>query len=161
MEKKKNLSEYNTEQVPDIQGKKVAIITAEWNFEITSAMERACVEVLLQHGFCTENIIKYYAAGSYELPFMANEVAKSGKFDAVVCIGCIIQGETRHFDFIAQATANGIMRVGLKTGIPVVFGVLTTNNMQQAMDRAGGKHGNKGTEAAVACLKLLDFLEHK
>ena len=155
MEKKQNLSAYNISDIPIVTDKKVAIVTAEWNFGITNAMKTACVEVLLKHGFSSDNILEVYVAGSFELPYMAKKMIKQHQVDAVICIGCIIQGETRHFDFIAQATASGIMQVGLECEKPVVFGVLTTNNMQQAIDRAGGKHGNKGVEAAVTCLKLL------
>ena len=152
-EKKQNLSDYDVSDIPTVTGKKVAIVTAEWNFDITSAMTKACVETLLKHGFLSDDIIQAYAAGSFELPYVAKKMIKQHQVDAVICIGCIIQGETRHFDFIAQATANGIMQVGLECEKPVIFGVLTTNNMQQAIDRSGGKHGNKGVEAAVTCLK--------
>ena len=155
MEKKQNLSSYDVSDIPFVSGKKVAVVTAEWNADITFAMEKGCVDTLLKHGFSPDNILQVYAAGSFELPFMAKKMIKQHAVDAVICIGCIIQGETRHFDFIAQATANGIMQVGLECEKPVIFGVLTTNNMQQAADRAGGKHGNKGVEAAVTCLKLL------
>ena len=154
-EKKQNLSSYNVSDIPYVTGKKVAVVTAEWNFEITSAMEKGCIDTLLKHGFFEKNVLQVYAAGSFELPFVAKKMIKQHHVDAVICIGCIIQGETRHFDFIAQATANGIMQVGLECEKPVIFGVLTTNNMQQAIDRAGGKHGNKGVEAAVTCLKLM------
>ncbi|MDR1878981.1 MAG: 6,7-dimethyl-8-ribityllumazine synthase [Bacteroidales bacterium] len=153
--KKQNLSAYDPADIPVLHNKKVAVITAQWNVEVTQSMETACVETLLKHGLTVDDIMQIPVAGSFELPYSAKHIAKNRKVDAVICIGCIIQGETRHFEFIAQATANGIMQVGLSCEIPVVFGVLTTNNMQQAMDRAGGKHGNKGTEAAVACLKLL------
>ena len=155
MEKKQNLSSYDPSTIPYVLGKKIVIVTAEWNFEITSSMRNACVEILLQYGITINDIVDIYVAGSFELPFAAKDSILKHNADAVICIGCIIQGETRHFDFIAQATANGIMQAGLETGKPVVFGVLTTNTMQQAIDRSGGKHGNKGTEAAVTCLKLL------
>ena len=155
MEKKQNLSSYDPSVIPSVSGKKIAIITAEWNFDITHSMETACIGTLLQHGISAEDIMQIYVAGSFELPFVAKNSFLKYNVDAAICIGCIIQGETRHFDFIAQATANGIMQVGLEYQKPVIFGVLTTNNMEQAIDRAGGKHGNKGVEAAVTCLKLL------
>jgi 6,7-dimethyl-8-ribityllumazine synthase len=154
LDKKQNLSEYNPSQIPDVTGKKIAIITSQWNFPLTSVMQQACVDTLLQHGFVKKDIIQCYVAGSYELPFVAKAAAEQS-IDAVICIGCIIQGETRHFEFIAQAVAHGVMQAGLDTGKPIIFGVLTTDNAQQAADRAGGKHGNKGIEAAVACLKQL------
>ncbi|MDR0367864.1 MAG: 6,7-dimethyl-8-ribityllumazine synthase [Bacteroidales bacterium] len=155
MEKKQNLSDYDPLNLPDVSGKKIVVVTAEWNFEITSSMQKACIKTLTEHGIAPDDIINIYAAGSFELPFAAKESLLKHRADAAVCIGCIIQGETRHFDFIAQATANGIMQVGLECRKPVIFGVLTTDTMQQAVDRSGGKHGNKGTEAAIACLKLL------
>ena len=157
MEKKQNLSSYDPSVIPSVSGKKIAIITAEWNFDITHSMETACVETLLQHGISADDVIQIYVAGSFELPFAAKNSFSKHHVDAAICIGCIIQGETRHFDFIAQATADGIMQVGLECQKPVIFGVLTTNNMEQAIDRAGGKHGNKGVEAAVTCLKLLSL----
>ncbi len=159
MEKKRNLSQYKEEEIPfsDDKHHTIAIVVAEWNSEITYSMKDACIDTLLQHGVKRNQIIVKQVAGSFELPFVAKQVILHQNADAVICIGCIIQGETRHFDFIAQATANGIMNVGLECNVPVIFGVLTTNNMQQAIDRAGGKHGNKGTEAAVTCLKMLSL----
>ena len=155
MQKKKDLSQYTISAIASVCDKKVAIVTAEWNPEITGAMEVACMDTLLKHGINPQNIIRQTAPGSFELPFVAKWCIGQHSVDAVICIGCIIQGETRHFDFIAQACANGMMQVGLESEIPVIFGVLTTNTLQQAIDRAGGKHGNKGVEAAAACLKLL------
>ena len=158
MEKKKDLSQYDLAALECVSGKKVAVVTAQWNIEVTGEMERACVETLKKHGLEEQNIVRVSAAGSFELPFVAKQCMLKYNVDAVICIGCIIQGETRHFDFIAQACANGMMQLGLESNRPVIFGVLTTNNMQQAIDRSGGKHGNKGIEAAVACLKCLsDF----
>lgn len=161
MEKKQNLSEYNPSDIPKVMHRKIAIVTAEWNFDITGAMQSACIDTLLKHGLTKEDILSFYVAGSYELPFAAKHAILKYKADAVICLGCIIQGETRHFDFIAQACANGIMQVGLECNVPVIFGVLTTNNIQQAIDRAGGKHGNKGVEAAITCLKLMDLLKNE
>ena len=155
MEKKKDLSEYDLSLIPQVRDKKIALVTAQWNIDITGAMECACVDTLVKHGVKSSSIVRLSAPGSFELPFVAKQSILKYHVDAVICIGCIIQGETRHFDFIAQATANGIMQVGLECEKPVVFGVLTTNNMQQAEDRAGGIHGNKGVEAAVTCLRLL------
>lgn len=159
MGKKHNLSDYDEQSVPFVsnKGTRVAVITAEWNAEITFAMEAGCIETLKKYGLEDRNIFVQRVAGSFELPFVAKQYILNQNVDAVVCIGCIIQGETRHFDFIAQATANGIMNVGLECNVPVIFGVLTTNNMEQAIERSGGKHGNKGVEAAVACLKLLNL----
>jgi 6,7-dimethyl-8-ribityllumazine synthase len=157
MDKKQNLSSYDILSIPRITNKKVAIVTSEWNKEITHAMRNGCVETLIKHGFSSSDIIEVSVGGSFELPLMAKIMIKKYNVDAVICIGCIIQGETKHFDFIAQATANGIMQVGLDCEKPVIFGVITANNMQQAIDRSGGIHGNKGVEAAITCLKLLSF----
>jgi 6,7-dimethyl-8-ribityllumazine synthase len=157
MEKEQNLSSYDVSAIPRITNKKVAVITSEWNFEITSLLKIGCVNTLTKHGFSFEDIIEQSVGGSFELPLMAKIMIKQYNVDAAICIGCIIQGETKHFDFIAQATANGIMQVGLDCEKPVIFGVITANNMQQAIDRAGGIHGNKGVEAAITCLKLLAF----
>jgi 6,7-dimethyl-8-ribityllumazine synthase len=155
MEKQQNLSSYDVSAIPRITNKKVAVITSEWNFEITSRMKSGCISTLNKHGFSAKDIVEQSVGGSFELPFMAKVVIKQYNVDAVICIGCIIQGETKHFDFIAQATANGIMQVGLDCEKPVIFGVITANNMQQAIDRSGGIYGNKGVEAAITCLKLL------
>jgi 6,7-dimethyl-8-ribityllumazine synthase len=155
MEKKQNLSSYDVSAIQRITNKKVAIVTSEWNAEITTVMKIGCIETLTKHGFSSNDIVEQSVGGSFELPLMAKTMFKKYNVDAVICIGCIIQGETKHFDFIAQATANGIMQVSLDYEKPVIFGVITANNLQQALDRAGGKHGNKGVEAAITCLKLL------
>ncbi|HOS16298.1 MAG TPA: 6,7-dimethyl-8-ribityllumazine synthase [Bacteroidales bacterium] len=154
--KEKNLSNVHAISKPCIHDKRIGIVTAQWNPQITEALRIACVNTLLEHHIKETDITQVYAPGSYELPFVAKQLINRG-MDAVICLGCIIQGETRHFDFIADATANGIMNVGLQTNTPVIFGVLTTNNMEQALDRAGGKHGNKGIEAAMTCLKMLEI----
>jgi 6,7-dimethyl-8-ribityllumazine synthase len=155
MEKKQNLSSYDILSIPRITNKKIAIVTSEWNPEITHAMKKGCIDTLIKHGFSANDIIQTSVGGSFELPLMAKIMIKKYNVDAVICIGCVIQGETKHFDFIAQATANGIMQVGLDSEKPVIFGVITANNKQQAIDRSGGIHGNKGVEAAITCLKLL------
>ena len=155
MEKKRNLSSCET-MIPEIKGKKVAVVISEWNIDVTFKMAFGCVNTLTNHGFKSKDVLQVYVPGSFELPYMAKKMIKERNVDAVICIGCIIKGETKHFDFIAQATANGIMQVGLECEKPVIFGVLTTNNMQQAIDRSARLHGNKGIEAAITCLKLLD-----
>lgn len=151
----KNLSHYSDKNLVDISDKKFAIIVAEWNAEITEALLKGAVETLKYHGAVSSHLKTVFVPGSFELPLGAQKFAKKKKYDAVICLGCIIQGETKHFDFIAQAVAQGIMDVGLKYDKPVVFGVLTTDNMDQAIDRAGGKHGNKGEEAAITAIKML------
>ncbi len=130
-------------------------MVSEWNDRITDSLFKGAEECLLEHGITKENILMRHVPGSFELPLGAKWMLENTNVDAVICIGCIIQGETRHFDFIAQAVADGIMKVGLKFSKPVIFSVLTCNTMEQAEDRAGGKHGNKGVEGAASCLKML------
>jgi 6,7-dimethyl-8-ribityllumazine synthase len=155
IQKEKNLSNVH-QSSPCIKGKRIGIVTSEWNPEVTEALRTACYQTLLEHKVHEKDITQISTPGSFELPFTAKQLIGRG-MDAVICLGCIIQGETRHFDFIAEATANGIMNVGLQTNTPVIFGVLTTQTMKQAVDRAGGKHGNKGVEAAMTCLKMLEL----
>ena len=145
---------HQIEEVPSANGMRFGIVVAEWNAEITEAMCIATIATLEQYGADSDNIIKQYVPGSFELPLAAQFMAEGDKVDAVICLGCIIQGETKHFDFIAESVANGVQNVGLKYNLPVIFGVLTTNNLDQAKDRAGGKHGNKGEDAAIAAIKM-------
>ena len=154
--KEKNLSKVHATSHPCIHDKRIGIVTSQWNDQVTESLRKACVQTLLDHGIKESDINQVFAPGSFELPFVAKMLINRG-MDAVICLGCIIQGETRHFDFIAEATANGIMQVGLQTNTPVIFGVLTTQTMEQALERAGGKHGNKGVEAAMTCLKMLEL----
>lgn len=151
----KNLSEYSGKNLVDISAYKFGIVVSEWNEEVTEALYAGALASLRQHGAEKEHIVRVFVPGSYELPLGAQWLAKSGQYDAVICIGCVIQGETRHFDFICDAVAQGIKDVNLNTSIPIVFGVLTTDTQQQALDRAGGKHGNKGEEAAITAIKML------
>ena len=140
-----------------VSRKRFAIIVAEWNEEITEALYAAAVESLIAGGIKKSNIIRKAVPGSFELPLGALWMAERKDIDAVICLGCVIQGDTPHFDYICQAVAYGITEVGLKTKKPVVFGVLTTLDKQQALDRAGGKYGNKGEEAAATALEMLAF----
>ncbi len=134
-----------------------AIVVAEWNAEITESLYEGAVSSLIEHGVKKENIIRKNVPGSFELSLGALWMAEEKKIDAVICLGCVIQGETPHFDFICQAVSYGITQAGLKTRKPVIFGVITTLNHQQALDRAGGKLGNKGEEAAISAIKMLNF----
>ena len=154
-EKKKNLSEFTPFEFSSAHKMKIGIVVSEWNDRITDSLFKGAKEALLQHGVLEENILVKYVPGSFELPLGAQWMLKESFVDAVICIGCVIQGETRHFDFISQAVADGIMNVGLKYSKPVIFSVLTCNTMEQAEDRAGGNHGNKGVEGAISCLKML------
>ncbi len=153
----KNLSSYSEKNIADISNKKFAIVLAEWNSEVTEALYAGALDTLLKNGAKKDNIFRKTVPGSFELTLGAQWMAQEKTIDAVICLGCVIQGETRHFDFICQAVATGITEVNLKFNKPVIFGVLTTDNQAQALDRAGGKHGNKGDEAAITAIKMLGF----
>lgn len=153
----KNLSDYSDRNTGGVENKKFGIVVAEWNETITGALLEGAIETLLEQGAQRENIKVHYVPGTFELSLGAQLLAQKDSIDTVICLGCVIQGETRHFDFICDAVANGITNVGLKYNKPVIFGVLTTDTMQQALDRAGGKHGNKGEEAAITAIKMLKF----
>ena len=140
--------------LPDGSSFKIGIVVSQWNADITNALLEGAQDTLLKAGVLSDNIEILYVPGSFELPWGARQIMKPGKRDAVICLGCIIQGETRHDEYIASAVASGIMQLGLMSGVPVIFGVLTTNTEEQAKDRAGGKHGNKGSEAAAAALQM-------
>jgi len=141
----------------NLSKKSFGIVVAEWNEEITEVLYEGAVSSLVANGVKKENIVRKNVPGSFELSLGALWMAEEKDIDAVICLGCVIQGETPHFDFICQAVAYGITQAGLKTRKPVVFGVLTTLNQQQALDRAGGKFGNKGEEAALTAIKMLNF----
>ena len=143
----KNLSEF--------EGSAIGIVVAEWNIAITGALRDGAINTLLGNGVHEKNIVVKYVPGSFELTMGAQLLCEDKTIDAVIALGCVIQGETRHFDFICDAVAHGVTNVSLKYNKPVIFGVLTPNTLQQAEDRAGGKHGNKGDEAAVTALKMI------
>lgn len=151
----KNLSVFSTTGLPDVSQKKFAIIVAEWNSEITEALFNGAYQTLLDNGVQAENIVRANVPGSFELSFGSQVFAQKTEIDAVIAIGCVIQGETKHNDYINHAVAGGLTEVALKYNKPVIFGVLTPNNQQQALDRAGGIHGNKGDEAAITAIKML------
>lgn len=155
----KNLSDFSGTEVPSASSYRFGIIVAEWNAEITGALYQGAYDTLIKYGAQAQNIFTFPIPGSFELSSAAGILLKNREIDAVICLGCVIQGETRHFDFICNAVANGITNVSLKYNKPVVFGVLTTNTMQQAIERAGGMHGNKGDEAAVTAIKMVRFSE--
>jgi 6,7-dimethyl-8-ribityllumazine synthase len=153
----KSLSQYTDKNILDISSKKFGIVVSEWNEQVTESLFSGAVETLLTHGAKKENIFRKNVPGSFELTLGAQWLAELEEIDAVICLGCVIQGETRHFDFICDAVAHGITNVALKYNKPVIFGVLTPNTLQQALDRSGGKHGNKGDEAAITAVKMLGF----
>lgn len=150
----RNLSEYALSSVPDGTDMKFGIVVSEWNYEVTGALAQGAVDTLKKHGVQDENILVRHVPGSFELTLGGQFFAEYTDVDAIILLGCVIQGETRHFDFICQGVAKGATDLNIKYNVPVIFGVLTTDNQQQALDRAGGKHGNKGDEAAVTALKM-------
>ena len=149
-----NLSDYNTEDVPNANGLRIGLIVSQWNKEITHSLYKGAVETLISHGVKDQDIITFHVPGSFELPFGASKMIDKHAPDGVIVIGSVIQGETKHFDFVCQATAQGVMDLNIQTQTPVIFCVLTDNTLQQAQDRSGGKHGNKGVEAAVAAIQM-------
>ncbi|WP_375446965.1 6,7-dimethyl-8-ribityllumazine synthase [uncultured Fibrella sp.] len=151
----KNLSVFSVDNLPDISGRRFALIVAEWNSEVTEALFKGAYDTLIQYGATADNVLRGNVPGTYELTLAAQWFAERTDIDAVICIGCVIQGETKHNDYINHAVAQGFTNVSLKTGKPVIFGVLTPNTQQQALDRAGGIHGNKGDEAAMTAIKML------
>jgi len=153
----KNLSEYNKDTVPNTNGFRFGIVVSEWNENITAGLYRGAIEGLLENGVPQENIISWDVPGSYELVYGSKRMIQSQNVDAVIAIGSVIQGETKHFDFVCEAVAQGIKDLNVLTDVPVVFCVLTDNTMQQAIDRSGGIHGNKGTEAAIVAIKMANL----
>ena len=151
----KNLSVFITEGLPDISKKKFAILVAEWNSEVTEKLFEGAYQILLQYGALAENIERGNVPGSFELTLGAHWFAQRDDIDAVIALGVVIQGETKHNDYINHAVAQGITNVSIQHSKPVIFGVLTPNTMEQAIDRAGGVHGNKGDEAAMTAIKMV------
>ncbi len=151
----KNLSDYDASKVPSAKNMKFGIVVAEWNEEITHALATGAIETLKKHDAQDDNIIVKHVPGSFELTLGAQLMLEETDVDAVIILGCVIQGETRHFDFICTGVTEGITQLNINFSTPVIFGLLTTENQQQAIDRAGGKHGNKGDEAAVTAIKMI------
>ncbi|NJO86564.1 MAG: 6,7-dimethyl-8-ribityllumazine synthase [Lewinella sp.] len=149
-----NLSHYDETNVPSATTLRFGIVVADWNAEITHQLYLACFETLLKHGALAENIHTLQVPGAFELPAAARLLAGREKVDAIVCLGCVIKGETKHDEYISNAVAQGLVNLSITSGKPFIFGVLTPNNQQQALDRAGGIHGNKGVEAAVTAIRM-------
>lgn len=149
-----HLSAQQEAAIPSGESFRFGIVVSEWNTEITEKLFQGCYHILTKYRTPSEQIITIHVPGSFELPQAAQLLLESQELDAVICLGCIIKGETSHDMHIASAVANGITQVGLDYSTPVIFGVLTTNDMQQAVDRAGGKYGNKGEEAAITALRM-------
>ena len=152
--KNTNLSHICKEEVSNAKGLRFGIVVSEWNENITNSLYNGAYDTLIECGANATDISRYNVPGSYELVFGAKIAAKS-KVDAIICLGSIIQGETKHFDFVCNAVAIGIKDLNLALNIPVIFGVLTDDTIQQAENRSGGKHGNKGVEAAITAIKMV------
>lgn len=151
----KNLSVFTTEGLPDISNRKFAILVAEWNSEVTEKLFEGAYQTLITYGAQPGNIVRGNVPGSFELTMASQWFAQREDIDAVIALGVVIQGETKHNDYINHAVAQGITNVSLKYDKPVIFGVLTPNNMEQALERSGGVHGNKGDEAAITAIKMV------
>ena len=149
-----NLSAYDPENIPDAGKMRFGIVVSDWNSDITLSLLKGAVSTLKKHGAAEENIIVRHVPGSFELTLGAQLLAENKDPDAVICLGCVIQGETPHFTYICQGVTHGISQLNLDYNIPFIFGVLTTESHQQAAERAGGKHGNKGDEAAVSAIRM-------
>lgn len=150
-----NLSDHDPSKVPSAQGMKISIVVSEWNERITKNLLAGAKSTLEKYGIAERDLNIHFVPGSFELPLAAQFLLESTDTEAVICLGCVIQGETKHFDFVCQGVSQGIKDVALKYNKPVIFGVLTDNTLQQSIDRSGGKHGNKGDEAAITAIKML------
>jgi 6,7-dimethyl-8-ribityllumazine synthase len=155
-----NLSVYDPQRVPDAGKMRFGIVVSDWNSEITGSLLEGAITTLKKHGASVDEIVVKHVPGAFELTLGAQFIAEYDDPDAVICLGCVIQGETPHFTFICQSVTQGITQLNLEYNIPFIFGVLTTNTLQQAIDRAGGIHGNKGDEAAITAIKMA-ALQHE
>lgn len=156
----KNLSNYNKEEIPNGADFKIGIVVSEWNDDITENLLRGAKQALLDNGVVEDNIIVKYVPGTFELPLGCQFLLEADDdIDGVIAIGCVIQGETKHFDFVCQGATQGIMAINMEYNTPVAFCVLTDNTKQQSIDRSGGIHGNKGIECAISCLKMVALQE--
>ena len=152
-----NLSDYDFDKVPDASNMCFGIVVAEWNEEITGALLAGAVKTLEKNGALPENIHVKSVPGSFELIYGAKQMVLNGGYDAVIILGCVIKGDTPHFDYICEGVTYGIARINATCEIPVIYGLLTCNDLQQAKDRSGGKLGNKGDECAVDAIKMAKF----
>ena len=153
----KNLSDYDPDIIPSAAGMQIGIVISEWNHDITGILLQGSIDTLIRHHAEKDHITIKHVPGSFELTSGAKMLAETGIFNGIICIGCIIRGETPHFDYICQSVTQGITLLNTQYHIPFIFGVLTVNTLQQAKDRAGGKYGNKGDEAAITALKMISL----
>lgn len=147
-----NLSTYDEASVPNVEGKRFGIVVADWNSNITFKLLDGAIGAFAEHGVHAEDVIVKHVPGSFELIFAARQMAERARVDAVIVLGCVVRGDTPHFDYVCQGVTQGIASLNLKYNIPFIFGMVTTNTMQQAEDRAGGIHGNKGVEGAITAI---------
>ena len=152
-----NLSDYDPKSVPSAAGMRFAIVVSEWNSKITGALMQGAIDTLVANGACEDDIQVKMVPGSFELIYGSAQFVKSGSVDAVIAIGCVIRGDTPHFDYICQGTTQGLATLNIQYDVPVIYGLLTCNNMEQAEDRCGGMLGNKGDECAVTAIKMVDY----
>jgi 6,7-dimethyl-8-ribityllumazine synthase len=141
------------------KGKKFGIIASRFNDFITNRLLEGCVDTLTRHGVKDSDLVVSWVPGSFEIPIIAHKIAKSKKYDAVICLGTVIRGSTPHFDYIASETAKGIAHVSSVTGVPTIFGIITADSIDQAIERAGTKDGNKGRDAALSAIEMADLLD--
>lgn len=153
----KNLSQYDKNTIPNAKDFRFGIVVSEWNDEITNGLFNGAKAALLDCGALSENIIRWDVPGSFELIYGSKRMIETQKVDCVIAIGCVIKGETMHFEFVCDGVTQGVKDLNLKYDVPTIFCLLTDNSMQQSIDRSGGKHGNKGTEAAIAAIKMVDL----
>ena len=161
MKKKQNLSSYNFDQIPSARLMRFSIVVSQWNEGVTESLFNGAYDTLIKHSCPKSNIYRYNVPGSFELVAGAKYAFEQDMPSAVICLGCVIEGETRHFEFISNAVANGMVQLNITYKVPFIFGILTTDNEKQARERAGGKHGNKGVEAAIAAIKMAAMKTNK
>ena len=150
-----NLSEYDFNSVPDASEMKFGIVVSEWNYNITGALLQGAIDTLQKHGAKPENILVKHVPGSFELTYGASRLIDSTEVDAVIAIGCVVRGDTPHFDYICEGVTAGLAKLNVEYDTPVIFGLITTNNLLQAQERSGGRLGNKGDECAVTALQMI------
>ena len=153
-----NLSEYDAQSVPCAKGMRFGIVVSEWNHNITGALLEGAHNTLVKNGANEDDIMVMTVPGSFELVFGASQMAKSGKYDAVICLGAVIRGSTTHYDYVCSEVSKGIANISLANDIPVMFGVLTTENIEQAIERAGTKAGNKGYDCALGAIEMINLM---
>ncbi len=153
----KNLSTYDKNTIPNTSGLRFGIVVSEWNSQITQGLYNGAFEALTDNGVAEKDIIRWDVPGSFELIYGCKKMIETQNVDAVIAIGCVIQGETKHFDFVCQGVTQGIKDLNIQKDIPTIFCVLTDNTQQQSIDRSGGIHGNKGTEAGITAIKMADL----